>query len=43
LCFTDVEDYIIKNMKESQYFTDLIEKKGKQQVEEREKFLNLNI
>lgn len=39
LCFTDVDDYIIKNMKNSEYYEDMIAKKGKQTVYEREKFL----
>ena len=38
-CFTDVDDYIIKNMKNSEYYKDMIAKKGKQTVNEREKFL----
>jgi len=41
-CFTDVDDYIIKNMRNSEYYKDLISKKGKQTVYEREKFLMID-
>ncbi len=39
ICFTDVDDYIIKNMKHSDYYKDMILKKGRQTVFERERFL----
>jgi hypothetical protein len=39
LLFSDMEDYIIKNMRKSDYYRDLVEIKGKELVEERERFL----
>lgn len=39
LCFTDVDDYIIKNMKSSSYYNEIVENKGKELVKERENFL----
>ena len=39
LLFSDMEDYIIKNMRKTDYYKDLVEIKGKELVEERERFL----
>ncbi len=37
--FTDMEDYIIRNMRKSDYYKDLVKLKGRELVEERERFL----
>lgn len=37
--FTDMEDYILKNMRKSEYYKDLLKIKGKEVIEERESFL----
>ncbi len=39
LLFTDMEDYIIKNMRKSDYYNELVKNKSRELVEEREKFL----
>lgn len=41
LTFTDVDDYVVKNMKNSDHYQRLIEEKGEYVVQERIKFFNL--
>ena len=40
--FLDTDDYIIKNLKDKNYFKELLEKKGEELIKEREKFLGIN-
>ncbi len=42
LLFTDMEDYIIKNMKNSEQYDQVLNTKGPELVEERERFLNID-
>jgi hypothetical protein len=42
LCFNDVDDYIIKNMKNSDYYKDMVYNKGMELIKEREKFLMID-
>lgn len=41
IVFTDPEDYIIKYMKNTDYYKELVLNKGEVEVTKREKFLNL--
>ena len=40
--FLDTDDYIIKNLKDKNYFKELLEKKGEELIKERKKFLGIN-
>ena len=39
--FKDTDDYIIKNLKDKDYYNQLLEKKGEELIKERKKFLSL--
>ncbi len=41
LGFSDVDDYILINMKNGEYYNQLVELKGKENVDIRRAFLNL--
>lgn len=43
LLFSDMEDYIIRNLRNSEYFAQVVDSKGADLVEERERFLNIEI
>lgn len=40
--FTDFEDYTLKMMKNSEYYSKIVKIKSKEMVEEREGFLNID-
>jgi len=42
LCFQDEDDYVIKNYRKSVFYKQLVEDKGKDRVEDRELFLNID-
>jgi len=42
LLFTDMEDYILRNMRSSEYYDNVLRTKGEELVEERERFLNID-
>jgi len=42
LSFTDADDYILINMKNTEYYNQLVSIKGKENVEKRRLFLNLD-